>query len=82
MHLRNHENFYEMKHKNFTLGGFCLGGFCPGGCRGFLSGGFCPGTDTKIVQIIDFEYANKHYNTREKHFVISSEDFPRDKQLS
>ena len=36
--------------------------------------------DTKIVQILDFEHANKHYNTREKKFVKSSEDFLRDKQ--
>ena len=35
MHLRNHENFLKMKHKNFTLGGFCLGGFLS---WGFLSG--------------------------------------------
>ena len=45
MHLRNHEIFKKMKHKNFTLGvfvrGFCLGGFLSGGsCRGGLSGGF------------------------------------------
>ena len=45
MHLRNHENFLKMKHKNFTLGGFCPGGFCLGGfCPGGLCpGGFCPG---------------------------------------
>ena len=48
MHLRNHENFKKMKHKNFTLRGFCLegiciGGFCLGGFCLFLSGGLCPG---------------------------------------
>ena len=31
MHLRNHENFEKMKHKNFTLGGFCPGRFVGGG---------------------------------------------------
>ena len=48
MHLRNHENFKKMKHKNFTLGGICpggsvLGGFYPGFfVGGFMSGGFSP----------------------------------------
>ena len=40
MHLRNHEKFLEMKHKNFTLGGFCLRGLLS---DGFLSGCLCPG---------------------------------------
>ena len=39
MHMRNHENFKKMKHKNFTLGGFCLGGFV----RGSFVGGLCLG---------------------------------------
>ena len=39
MHLRNHENFYKIKHKFFS-GGFCLGGVFLGG---FCLGGFCQG---------------------------------------
>ena len=38
--------------------------------------------DTKIVQIIDYEHANKHHNTRENNFVKSNEDFLRAKHLS
>ena len=41
MHLRNHENFKKMKHKNFTQGGFCPGGFVLGG---ICPGVFCPRT--------------------------------------
>ena len=29
--------------------------------------------DAKIVQIIDFEYANKHYNARENNFIKANE---------
>ena len=44
MHLRKHENFYKMKHKNCSLGGFCPGSFCQGVfVGGVLSGGICPG---------------------------------------
>ena len=49
MHLRNHESFQKMKHKNVTLGGFVwgvfiLGGFCPGVfVGGICPGAFCPG---------------------------------------
>ena len=44
MHLRNHENFKKMKHKNFTLGGFRPGVFVLGVLSGwFLSGVYVRG---------------------------------------
>ena len=39
MHLRNHENFFKMKHKILLGGGLLSGGFC---LAGLLSGGICP----------------------------------------
>ena len=40
MHLRNHKNFFEMKRKKITLGGFCLGVFLSGVLEPFYSDQF------------------------------------------
>ena len=51
MHLRNHENFFKMKHKYFTLGGFCPGSF-------FLEG-FCRGVYVRGIFVLEPRISDK-----------------------
>ena len=78
MHLRNHENFKKIKHKNFTLGifvwgvfvlwGFVWGVFVGGLCQGgFCPGGFCPRT---------LRDTSKYYNPKIQNVTITIEGKP------